>query len=222
MVSIFLFMKSVLKNGKHFHIAEGVDLSKSGVYRVTFSNGAFYFGSSGNFKPRINLFRCQFNGTYKVENKKMVSVMAVSQSAIFEVVLYESDFQVFKSLETELIKSNYYNPLLINRSYSDVNTGVKWTEEEKKKMSDTVKMKIRTGITTHKPWEYVNRDNSGKKVVILKDGVKVDEFPSLKKAAAYIGSAPDSINNQMKGKNKKKHHKDYTFMFAKEYHEKFG
>jgi len=214
-------MEYTLKNGKIFCTPDVKSLNNSGVYKVTFSNGCFYFGSSGNFKKRFNIFRGQFNGTTRVDNKNMLTVMKSCKVAFFEIVSILNDMSVYKDKETELIKGDYENPLMLNRSFSDVNTGVKWTAAEKRKTSITISAKIKSGQMNRK-WKDGRKassrfmENVSKKVKMTDTyGETIMEFKSLKSAGKYIGVTPHTIVNQIKGRNKSiKIPAGYMFRYA--------
>lgn len=131
------------------HIKKDTDLSKSGIYKLSFSNGQFYIGSTSNLKIRLGCFATMFKGASKFHNKKMIIAVTESNSAEFEVLEYIFDSSILKERETATIKKYFNNPLLINRSHdANSNKGIRWTDEEKNKTRNTLVKKFNEGLLT--------------------------------------------------------------------------
>lgn len=131
------------------------------IYKLTFSNGCFYVGSTKNYRIRAGLFKTMFNGCGKLHNKKMILCMAECTSAVFELMELIPDTSQLKTRETEVIKQFIGNPLLINRAFdAHSNKGVRWTEEEKNKTKQVLIEKYRLGI--YKPTAYKYRKSAKK------------------------------------------------------------
>ena len=128
------------------HISKGSDLSKSGIYKITFDNGWFYIGSTKNFRRRVGCTVGTFRGVSKLHNKNLIRCVAECDSAVFEVIEYIADVDLLKTRETEIIKPFIENPLLINRAYDGhSNKGIRWTDEEKAKVKNTLIKKCLDG-----------------------------------------------------------------------------
>lgn len=91
--------------------------NRAGLYKLAFSNGCFYIGSSGNITKRISCWVGTFNGTSKTHNKNVIKCVANCDTATFEVLQYVEDLATIKDLETIEIGKHIGNPLLLNRSH---------------------------------------------------------------------------------------------------------
>lgn len=127
-------------------ISKDVNLKSSGIYKLTFDNGCFYIGSTGNFKKRVNCFVGSFRGSSPMHNKQMIKCVVDCDIVTFEVVKYVDDIYLLKQEETLEIKKHIGNSLLLNRAYdANSNRGIKWTDEEKKKTKASLIAKFKSG-----------------------------------------------------------------------------
>ena len=130
-----------------------IDRDKAGLYKITFNNGCFYIGSTGNIRRRISCWVGTFNGASKMHNKNIIKCVAECGSVYFELIQYVDDVSVIKEIETAEIKKHIGNKLLLNRAHdASSNKGVKWTDEEKRKTKETLIEKYRAGI--YKPAKH--------------------------------------------------------------------
>lgn len=132
-------MKPTLKNGKSFLVPQNIDLNQAGIYKIFFDD-YFYIGSTSNFKKRISGFRCLGGRKGSAFNKKMYECVKACSAISFEVIQVVDDVSLLRGLETEYIQKFIGNPFLLNRAFDgNSNKGIKWTDEEKNKISQTNK-----------------------------------------------------------------------------------
>lgn len=116
------------------------------VYKVVFSNGCFYIGSTKNLKTRMLAFKSQVHN--KICNKNIIT--RCDGLPIIDIQILEPVNNISKLFEREdfYIKSSINNPDILNRSASAFsNKGIKWDSRDKSskgiKKSEEVKMKMR-------------------------------------------------------------------------------
>lgn len=132
-------MKPTLKNGKSFLVPQNIDLNQAGIYKIFFDD-YFYIGSTSNFTKRIQGFRSLGGKKGSAFNKKMYECARDCSVILFEIIQVVDDISLLRGLETEYIQSFIGNPLLLNRAFDgNSNKGIRWTDEEKSKISQTNK-----------------------------------------------------------------------------------
>lgn len=140
-----------------FTIDETINQNKSGVYKITFNNGCFYIGSTGNFRKRIGCWTATFNGTSRMHNKLIIKCVAECSNCHFTVLEYmdATEDNLMKQKETEFIKEWVKDVRLLNRAHdASSNKGVRWTEEEKKKTKDALIAKYKSGELIPRVYRY--------------------------------------------------------------------
>lgn len=236
----FYFMNTTLNNGKTFLSPENTNLSQSGIYKVLFGD-YFYIGSTTNFKKRISTFRCVCGSNNPMGyNKKMAYVLKFCCIIKFEIIMVVEDTSLLKKIETDVIQMFKYSPFLINRSVDgNSNKGIKWTEEERNKITETTRNKrknkphkIKVAKKSGIPKGYKFSEDSNKsrreklllnppklssmaKTVIQFDlnKNKMQEFKAISLAAKSIGSTPKQFKKQLT-KSKRKYYKGYIWKIA--------
>jgi len=120
------------------------ELKQAGVYRLVFDNGMFYIGSSKCLKTRLILWKSVFK-TNDVSNKRLTQCVSQCKSVSFEVIEYAPESAI-RSRENKYLADFVGDKRLLNRSFdAESNKGVRWTEEEKRLMSEGGKGIPRTG-----------------------------------------------------------------------------
>ncbi len=84
------------------------------VYKMTFDTGHFYYGSSRRVKTRFVSWRTVLK-TGQQNNKLMGSILPSVKKVKFEIIRLTPDKETGIDEETKLIKSNWGNPMLMNR-----------------------------------------------------------------------------------------------------------
>lgn len=208
---IFNYMKTTLRNGRIFLFPQNVDLVKSGIYKISFDN-YFYIGSTLNFKKRMSCLRTSCGSKGKPYNKKMAECLKLCTVISFEIIQIVEDVLLLRSIETEIINSFKGNPFLINRAFDAVsNNGIKWTDEERLKISKGKKNKPKSKQTKLR----MRMSHSGLSV-INKYSITGDFISSYSscKAAALDSQTSHTMVIKVINKVKDSHN---GFVFKREY-----
>lgn len=188
-----------------------VNYEARGVYKLTFSNGEFYIGSTAHFGDRIVVFKTEIRKGY-AHNKRMKNAISESKQAVFEVIEYVYSEDHVRDREDFYIKSAWGNSLLLNRSPSAFsNKGCKWTVEERRLMSAATKGKPRSGRPRKYPkTEYIKRGPKFIPVAAFDlNGSPLGTFISIKAAAIHFGVPREKIC--MVANNNARHVKGFVF-----------
>lgn len=138
-----------------FTVDETLKPRRGGIYRLIFSNGKFYIGSTAHFGKRMGAWVATFNGTSKMHNKNVIKCVAECDSCHFQLIEYIDDEIKLKYAETEYIKTEIGNPLLLNRAYDAVsNKGIRWTDEERLATKNSLIAKYKSGELKATAYKY--------------------------------------------------------------------
>jgi hypothetical protein len=235
----FYFMNTTLNNGKHSYLQRTLTQSQSGIYKVLF--GDYFTLAVPLILERISTFRCVCGSNNPMGyNKKMAYVLKFCCIIKFEIIMVVEDTSLLKKIETDVIQMFKYSPFLINRSVDgNSNKGIKWTEEERNKITETTRNKrknkphkIKVAKKSGIPKGYKFSEDSNKsrreklllnppklssmaKTVIQFDlnKNKMQEFKAISLAAKSIGSTPKQFKKQLT-KSKRKYYKGYIWKIA--------
>lgn len=117
----------------NFIISDGVLPRMGGVYKLLFSNGTFYIGSTADFMIRIGVFKTEMRKGY-THNKRMKDAIYESDSVNF-VIVESAEGIDLKKREDFYLKQEAGNPQMLNRSLSAFsNKGILWSKEERELM----------------------------------------------------------------------------------------
>lgn len=155
------------------------------VYRLLFSDGTFYIGSTGNMKGRVTVYRYEFKNPRRFSFKVYMAALN-NDSVIFEILEVVSKDNN-KHIEDTYIKNNWGSSLLLNTS------------------SSAFRMVGKSGkLKMINPKKKVGKFNERKKRVFqyTKTGNYITEHESCSAAAVSIGTSSGNVVKVLKGKRK--------------------
>lgn len=115
----------------HFSLDDWGLLKGGGVYKLVFSTGHYYIGSTKNFNQRFFVYKYAFRKEVYPESKKINECIKKSTSARFEILFQSAEPKHVKKREDKFLRDAWGDEFLINRSPSAYsNKGIKWTKQE--------------------------------------------------------------------------------------------
>lgn len=88
------------------------------IYKLSFPDGSFYIGSTGNFRQRLSGYKSSFKNSIGCVNKLIAAKVSLFDTASFEKMYVLKDSENLREVEDIYIKSSIGNPLFLNRSTS--------------------------------------------------------------------------------------------------------
>lgn len=171
----------------------------SGTYKLCFSNGDFYFGSTQDLRDKIQNYESDIKWNKKL-TKNIWSAIKSSEWMKIEILALCYNKQEALKIEDRYIKIFFGNPHLLNRSPSAYSSkGLKRTEEEIKKQKESVTPEMRA---------YLSKLNTGncnsahlRKPVAKLDleGNLIETYPSLTHAAMAVNSHTANLRRYLYG-----------------------
>ncbi len=103
----------------------------AGVYKLSFDDTWFYFGSTKNILSRFHKWKTELSrGIYK--NFRLAEVCVASSRVKMEIIEVISEPERLLERETHYLQQYWGNPLLLNRApQGGTNTGMKLGEQQK-------------------------------------------------------------------------------------------
>lgn len=167
------------------------------VYKLLFDNSFFYIGSTSNLKQRITVHNCVFSGK-KIKGQSRSMIAARELYSNVEVIILEQLNININLLEREdfFIRQFSNTPLLINRSKTAFySSGIKWTDEEKNKISKSLRG-IKRSEDTIARMKNKTPDKIKKYSI---DGLFIKAYSSQKAAALDSGISRLTLRRVMYG-----------------------
>ncbi len=106
--AFFIFMEFIFP-------AIGRKVSPGGIYRMQFDDGNFYIGSSKDLKTRLRAWRNMIKLRKYLKNINIKNVIDRVSVVSFSIIEFHTNTQEMIERETELLKTHWENPLLLNR-----------------------------------------------------------------------------------------------------------
>ena len=171
----------------------------SGVYKLIFSNGYFYFGSTQDLRDKISHYISDIKSNRKLTKNIWVAIRS-SESMKIEIIAICYSKQESLQIEDRYIKLFLGNPLLLNRSPSAYSSkGLVQTEEEKQKMRDVMTAEIRERASQLMKGNNYSAYLKKKVAKFDLDGNLIEIYPSITQAAKEIPCQIKGLRDHLKG-----------------------